>query len=180
MNEFTTMQIINGDRSTMQLKNIPASMNGWKVYCAYSNNIGTSNTKTALLTVTNQVNPTPTVTPGQDQSYSAIYNGTYVESIAGKGTITISGGPDVFYVSVHWPSSYDEFSDWSFSGSFDGRGVLNYNNCVRTTTKFADAESSTTVTNYTGGTGYLQMADTGLTWVDNVDNAGNMSFFLKQ
>ena len=50
--EFTSLQIIGGDVSTMQLKNIPAEMNGWKVYCAYRNNNGTVNTDSALITVT--------------------------------------------------------------------------------------------------------------------------------
>ena len=49
--EFTALQIVGGDVSTMQLKNIPAEMNGWKVYCAYRNNNGTVNTDSALITV---------------------------------------------------------------------------------------------------------------------------------
>ena len=37
-NEFPTLEIINGYASTMQLKSIPAALNGWKVYCRFSNN----------------------------------------------------------------------------------------------------------------------------------------------
>ena len=50
-NEFTSMQIIGGDQGTLQLKNIPAEFNGWKVYCSYRNNIGTTNTSSATVTV---------------------------------------------------------------------------------------------------------------------------------
>ncbi len=48
---FPTMQIIHGEYSTMQLKNIPAELNGWSVYCRYSNNNGTTDTATAKITV---------------------------------------------------------------------------------------------------------------------------------
>ena len=49
--KFKDMQIISGDQSTMQLKNIPAELDGWKVYCAFSNNIGVTNTDAAKITV---------------------------------------------------------------------------------------------------------------------------------
>ena len=49
--EFPKLQIINGDQGTMQLKNIPAELNGWKVYCAFRNNIGTTKTDSATITV---------------------------------------------------------------------------------------------------------------------------------
>ena len=48
---FPTMQIIHGEYSTMQLKNIPAELNGWSVYCRYSNNSGTTDTASAKITV---------------------------------------------------------------------------------------------------------------------------------
>ena len=38
--EFTGLEIINGYASTMKLKNIPAALNGWTVYCRFSNNSG--------------------------------------------------------------------------------------------------------------------------------------------
>jgi hypothetical protein len=49
--QFAPVVIENGDRGAMQLKNIPLSMNGWKVYCRYSNNSGSVDTKSATLTV---------------------------------------------------------------------------------------------------------------------------------
>ena len=48
---FKSVEIINGMYSTVQLKNIPLSLNGWRVYCRYSNEFGNSSTKTALITV---------------------------------------------------------------------------------------------------------------------------------
>ena len=45
------MKIVGGDQGTMQLQNIPLNANGWKVYCRYSNNSGTADTKMATITV---------------------------------------------------------------------------------------------------------------------------------
>ena len=56
---FAPVEIINGMYSTMQLKNIPYSLNGWRVYCRYSNDYGSVNTKTATITVI----PAPVITP---------------------------------------------------------------------------------------------------------------------
>ena len=58
--QFPTLEIINGMYSTMKLRNIPAELNGWRVYCRYTNRSGDSDTKTALITVTDAPAPTPT------------------------------------------------------------------------------------------------------------------------
>ena len=49
--EFPSLQVIDGAYSTMQLKNIPAGMNGWRVYCRFSNNEGYNNTGSASIYV---------------------------------------------------------------------------------------------------------------------------------
>lgn len=58
---FPTLNIINGMYSTMKLENIPMALNGWRVYCRYTNNKGSTDTATALITVT--PGPAPTATP---------------------------------------------------------------------------------------------------------------------
>ena len=45
------MEIVNGMYSTMTLRNIPLDLNGWTVYCRYTNNFGSTDTKSALITV---------------------------------------------------------------------------------------------------------------------------------
>ncbi|MBR4394013.1 MAG: hypothetical protein IKT07_08295, partial [Oscillospiraceae bacterium] len=184
--EFSTLQIVNGDRSTMQLKNIPSALTGWKVYCSFSNNIGTSNTNSAGITVTSgqivPATPTPTtITPTTPTPTAAdIYTGTYVETIAGRGTINITGGPTTYMVEIRWPGSAFEYATWTFSGSFSDTGVLTYNNCTKVITKTEDSGAVTVTTEYTGGTGTLTKIIAGLTWQDNVQNAGNGSTFAKQ
>ena len=49
--QFAPLVIENGDRGAMHLSKIPASLNGWKVYCRYSNNSGSVDTNSATITV---------------------------------------------------------------------------------------------------------------------------------
>ena len=49
--QFAGLQITGGDQGTLRLNNIPASLNGWRVYCVYSNSIGTATTAQAVITV---------------------------------------------------------------------------------------------------------------------------------
>ena len=57
--EFPPLRVIMGNTKDMTLDNIPYSLNGWRVYCRFSNNYGSANTATALITVA----------PGQGGSY---------------------------------------------------------------------------------------------------------------
>jgi len=60
---WPTMEIVNGMYSTMTLRNIPLDVNGWTVYCRYTNNSGSSDTKSALITVKAAPTPAPTTAP---------------------------------------------------------------------------------------------------------------------
>ncbi len=60
--EFPTLEIINGFASTMELRSIPAELNGWRVYCRFSNHSGAVKTNTALITVTTGTDGAPRVT----------------------------------------------------------------------------------------------------------------------
>lgn len=61
--QFPTLKIIDGMYSSMRLENIPLNLNGWRVYCRYSNNIGYTDTGSALITVSVNPNPSPTPAP---------------------------------------------------------------------------------------------------------------------
>ena len=61
---FPTLKIINGFAKDMTLENIPSELNGWKVYCRFSNANGYTDTATATLTVKGtSTNPSVTETP---------------------------------------------------------------------------------------------------------------------
>ena len=49
--EFPTLKIINAYAKDMTLDNIPAALNGWRVYCRFSNNAGSADSGSALITV---------------------------------------------------------------------------------------------------------------------------------
>ncbi len=58
---FPTLEIVNGMYSRLTLKQIPLELNGWRVYCRYSNPKGYTDTGSALITVLdpNAASPTP-------------------------------------------------------------------------------------------------------------------------
>ena len=59
---FPYMTVRNGMYSTMQLLNIPLELNGWRVFCRYSNDVGFTDTMSAWIYVSPK--PTPTPKPG--------------------------------------------------------------------------------------------------------------------
>ena len=61
---FPTLKILQGQYSHMKLENIPAELDGWRVYCRYSNKVGSIDTKTATVHVTADGTPGVTGAPG--------------------------------------------------------------------------------------------------------------------
>ncbi len=59
-NEFPTLKIINGFTKDLSLESIPLSLNGWRVYCRFSNDAGSVKTNSALITVRQDAAPQPT------------------------------------------------------------------------------------------------------------------------
>ena len=157
---FPNMQVLNGMYSKMELRNIPAAANGWRVYCRYTNSAGSSDSDRAVLTVSGTA---PTAAPGRIE-----VSGTFADSIAGRGTIEITGTPALYTVSVRWPNSAFAFSSWSFAGVFDANGVMRYTNAVKTVATFDDNGMESIDTVYTNGAGtltYFPSSDT-LFWDD--------------
>ncbi len=107
-----------------------------------------------------------------------MYAGTYAEEIAGRGTMDITRNIDGTYsVQVDWSSSAFEKCSWTFSGEFNGRGVMHYNNCCKTTLAFDENGNytydsngyKTPCINYSGGSGYIEFKDEGiLEWHDDM------------
>ena len=61
-------EIVDGFASTMRLRNIPAELNGWRVYCRFSNNVGATNTLSALITVRGQAPIEPPILPPSNEA----------------------------------------------------------------------------------------------------------------
>ena len=177
-NAFPALQIINGSGSTLQLKNIPAGLSGWKVYCRFSNNFGATNTGLAQINVNSQTPGGTVIIDNPAVVYSTDYNGIYYDAVSQRAVITIVGGPTVFSATVSWANSVNETVTWSFSGSFDSRAVMYYSNCVKATITFDAVGNQSKVIDYSNGTGYIQMTGSGLLWVD--DGRGGGMNFIKQ
>ena len=106
-----------------------------------------------------------------------VYVGTFVEQSSGKGTMEITKFDDKTY-SVHivWPSSNAEINSWDLTGSFDGKGVLSYTNCRKTTTVYDanglptnDANGNPTpYTVYSAGAGTITLGEYGMVWNDDM------------
>lgn len=106
-----------------------------------------------------------------------VYAGTYYEETTGRGIMEVTRYSDNTYsVEVTWPSAANETNYWNFTGTFDGRGNLNYTNC-RKTTEAVNSDGSytydscglmTPYTVYSAGSGSIKFDDYGITWTDNM------------
>ena len=68
---FPALKIRHGDRSAIELRNIPIEMDGWSAYCRFGNDYGTTDTRAALITVTPGPKPAATPTPSATPAPSA-------------------------------------------------------------------------------------------------------------
>lgn len=122
----------------------------------------------------------------QSETNEDVYAGTYAEEVAGRGVIKVTKGEGYTYnVHISWPNGSAEVGEWDLSGEFNGRALMQYDNCQKTVITYnADGSESYEIA-YTNGTGYLQMrekdADTiGIIWNDDMENVADDAFFVKQ
>ena len=165
------MAITDGMYSKMTLSNIPAAANGWKVYCRYSNNYGYTDTTQATITVGTTPKPS-----------STDYTGNFHDSIAGRAFMDVTVSGDTYTVNVTWPDSAEKRYIWKFSGSFDGKGVMNYTGAVEISMKYNGTGVEETVMIYNDGTGKLEYsaADNGYYWTsDKSEDTINKALFVR-
>ena len=108
------------------------------------------------------------------------YSGEYVETVAGKATITVTKKTSGYDVWIIWPNSAEEVYNWKFSGTFNASGVMNYTKCTKTIITFDDKGIDSSKTSYTNGTGSLTIKNGTITWKDNKENAGEDVKFVKE
>lgn len=162
-----------GTENTLRLSNVPYDLNGWLVYCRFSNESGNVDTASAMITVN-------AVTPAPAQEYVPVYAasdyaGTYY---SGRATMDILGGPTSYIVDITWGGSAYEYSEWSFTGTVDSQGVLYYNNCQKATFTVDEDGNETYVIDYNNGSGCIYSDYTsGMCWDDYEEGvADGMSF----
>ena len=109
--EFAKLQIEGGEYSQMKLSNIPAELNGWKVYCRYSNRVGYTDTASASITVRGSAAPATSPAPG-----NANVVVTTPDPNAGSGSQAEASSTPAPYVA-DWTSVSD------FNQAVSGSGV---------------------------------------------------------
>ena len=128
----------------------------------------------APVTPSNQGNTTPAT-----NVLPASFVGNYAEHSVGRGVISITGSPSLYVVNVSWSDSAAIKVNWTFQGVFTANGLLQYNNCTKTTTQFNADGSSIKAVNYQNGTGYLYYVNGVLYWMDNQENVADGTYFVK-
>ena len=168
---FQGLKIIGGDQSTMQLQNIPTDLNGWKVYCAFRNNVGSVNTDAAAITVSGAPAAQNTAAAQTQPSGTVI----------GRGTMEITGSPSLYNVHVRWSGSASSYAEWTFSGTFSDTGILSYNDAVMTEVDLSTNTSRIVFRNGSGTLSYIDSGLYGVYWTEfRSDASADNTFFQKQ
>jgi hypothetical protein len=111
---FPSLTITGGDQGTLKLGNIPAELNGWKVYCKFSNNAGAVNTDTAAITVQGQTQ----TAAAQTNTAAPAFEGRWVEPNAGRCQLTFTyAGEGSVRANVVWSGSAYERACWDMTAS---------------------------------------------------------------
>jgi hypothetical protein len=162
--EFPYLTVLNGMYSNLELSNVPQNMNGWKVYCRYSNDNGAVNTTMATITVSQTGAGTNTGTGASTTTAYGGFTGLFVNDDYDM-TMEISGDSSRYDVKVTWPADSQNIFVWEFSGTFNGSGVLYFDDCVRTLYTYDDQDNETSEDRY-AGTGDLDFSTTrdGMYW----------------
>ena len=180
-NQFPTLQITGGDQSTLRLANIPATLSGWKVYCAFRNNIGTVNTDSAVITVKGQG-----TTPGQSQVITPTtptptaqrgFEGRWAEEIAGRCQINFTyRGEGSVIADITWSGSAWQRSCWKMTANAYKNDIMVYEDAHSWIETYAADNSCTVSDEAYGGTGSFYMQGGKLHWYN--DQTGEDTVFI--
>ena len=181
---FPSLGVSGGTTDILELIGVPAEFNGWRVYCRFSNSIGSTSSGNAVVSVST-VTPVPdnfAISGAETESlvgeHPDNYSGTYYGP-AERGRMTIIGGPDNYNVTVDWSLNPAENSIWTFSGTFDDSGTLIFNDCSKTTTTYyEDGTIKDSIEEFSGASGTLsEIGGNGLIWSIPQDNAVTGTIF---
>ena len=163
------MKIIKGYSKDMTLDNIPAALNGWKVYCRFSNDSGSTNTKAALITIKGQPTPTPapttapTSTPKQQG-----FEGRWAEENAQKCVITfVYRGEGSVNVDIIWSTSNNQKDRWTMTANVSKKDIMEYTDGHHWLETYTSETAYTVSGESYNGTGRFFIQDGKLHWVDD-------------
>ena len=158
-NAFPTLKVLNGYTKDLTLDSIPATLNGWRVYCRFSNNSGSVNSGSALITVLQD-----SYAPVQRQGFE----GRWAEEIAGRCQITFSYRAEGSWnVDISWSGSAWERTRWNMTANIWRDDIAVYDDAHAWTETYTSDTSYTISDESFGGTGSFFIRDGKLHWVNN-------------
>ena len=161
-NQYPALRIIGGNTKDMTLENIPAELNGCRVYCRFSNYAGTVNTNSALITVRN-IPGQPTAAPVRQG-----FEGRWVEPIAGRCQVTITYRAEgSMNVDISWSGSAWQLARWQMSANVYRDDILTYSDGHYWVETYSDDTSCTISEESFGGTGSFYFQNGQLHWRDD-------------
>lgn len=167
--EFPAMTIVNGFTKDLTLKKIPAGLNAWRVYCRFSNDYGSINTNTALITVTGQSEATV---------LSTAFEGRWAEEYASRCQITFSPCPTGGYnVDISWSSSAWERARWMMTAIVNNSGVAAYSDGHEWIESYINETDYTISNEIFDESGSFFIQDDRLYWVNNY--TGQTTTFIR-
>ncbi|MBQ8076629.1 MAG: hypothetical protein IJ237_11695 [Oscillospiraceae bacterium] len=174
-NEFRTLKVVNGFTKDLTLENIPLEMNGWRVYCRFSNDAGAVNSGSALITVipgasgaSAPVN-VPTVQRG--------FEGRWAEEIAGRCTIQFSYRAEgSVNVDISWSGSAWERARWNMTANIYRNDIMIYQDGHHWVETYSDDYTYTVSDETFGGTGSFFIENGKLHWRN--DQTGEEAVFI--
>lgn len=163
--EFPTLKIIKGYSKDMTLDNIPVELNGWKVYCRFSNDSGSTDTKTALITIKGQPTPTPAPTSAPKRQG---FEGRWAEEIAGRCQINFTYRDEgSMNVDIAWSSSAWQRARWTMTANVSKKDIMEYTDGHYWVENYTDDSHYTVSDESYNGTGRFFIQDGKLHWVDD-------------
>ena len=161
---FPTMQIRNGMYSNLQLGNIPYAVNGWKVYCRYSNtDAGYVDTAMAQITVVRD--PSQAFTAAQPAVRRAGFEGEWAEESSGLCRILFTWHDESsWYVGIIRRDTSGLRDCWNMTGKFYSDGVLVYDDGHHWTETYSNDNSYETSNETWNGTGSFYLENGRLHW----------------
>lgn len=151
--EFPALKIINGYTKDLTLDSIPQTLNGWRVYCHFSNDSGAVNTASALITVKDAQGGTA---PAQ----RAGFEGRWAEEFAGRCQITFTyRGEGSMDVSITWSGSAWERSCWNMTADVYKNDIMLYSDGHSWVETYSDDSHYTVSEERFGGTGSFYLQD---------------------
>ena len=160
--EFPTLKVLHGDTKDLTLDSIPAALNGWKVYCRFSNNYGSVNSGSALITVQGQGGNSASGTVVQQG-----FGGRWVEPTAGRCTVTLNYRAEGSWnVDITWSGSAWQRARWQMTANATRSDALSYTDGHAWTETYTDNTTYMISDESFNGTGSFTLQGNQLHWLD--------------